>query len=204
LSFILIDPNYDEATKITHKWCMNLSATYAPAAHLAGSDATEANLRHAMTSHPEVRCIAFYGHGELDNLRAYTEPSQASAAIIHATGPGGVLPKHLVGFKLYAVACHAGTILGKALADTGCEFVGYMRQFWVPFGLGNHEFRDVVNGGCARWLMMKKGKKEVYYWLYVAWDDLIDRFTFGEQLNEEEAFNTAVACLQNRNGLCVY
>lgn len=208
MSYILIHTNYDEATMVTSSWCMTLAESHALAAHLAGSRATEADLRRAIKSNPNVRCIAFYGHGELDNLRAYTEPSQASAALVHATGPGGLLPKELSGFKVYAVACYAGSNLGKALADAGCEFLGYTRQFWIPFKLGNHDsepldrFRDVVNGGCIRWLTMKKGKEEVRCWLYVSWDDLIDLFTFGEMSNQEEAFNAAVACLQNKNGLC--
>ena len=59
--FILIRPNYDEATSMTNAWARDLCKSSQLAADLNAELATEANLRLAMQRHSEVKLIAFYG-----------------------------------------------------------------------------------------------------------------------------------------------
>jgi hypothetical protein len=202
MAYIMIRPDNDEATKITNGWGETVVWENPPVADLTGTLATEMQLWAAMKAHPEAQSIVFYGHGELDNLTAQTERIEPAAAVIHAV-EGGVLPVQLHGYKLYAVACYAGTKLGPALAKAGCKFIGYMREFWIPRGF---EFKTgkVVNEGCVAWLIENQSQAQVIQLLNKRWDDLIDDLTFGKLAESPEAFNAAALFLNNKNALCCY
>ena len=200
MPYIMIRPDNDDATKITNRWAQTVVLENPPAADLTGKLATEEHLRAAIKAHSEAQAIVFYGHGELDNLTAQTERIEPAAAVIHAV-EGGVLPRELHGYKLYAVACYAGTKLGPALAKAGCKFIGYMREFWIPRGF-EFETGNIVNEGCVAWLIEKQSQAQVIELLNKRWDDLIDDLTFGEAAQWPEAFNAAALFLNNKNALC--
>ena len=197
--FILIRPNYDEATSMTNAWARDLCKSSQLAADLNAELATEANLRLAMQRHSEVKLIAFYGHGESDNLRAHWDGISPATAVIHTVGPG-VLPNELSGYWIYAVACHAGLKLGVSLVAAGCEFIGYRRQFGAPTGFENYA-QTVVNTGLLAWLSGKT-KSEVFSQLANDWDTLADEFSTGSKCHWVGAFNAALMFLWNRENVC--
>ncbi len=109
---------------------------------LDGYSATEENLRTCLEISPNAELVVFYGHGKADCLVAQTSSGQ-ELPVVRTISPG-VTPEEVVGRKVYAVACHAGTALGPSLALKACEFVGYDEGFSLVKYF-ERDFGEVVN-----------------------------------------------------------
>ena len=92
-----------------------------------------------MELHQPTDCVAFYGHGDRDNLLAQPDPS--GVTLVDAANAS-----LLVGKLIYVVACDSGASLGPWIVSQGAEaYLGYDDLLGIVWGGPEVWFRDGAN-----------------------------------------------------------
>jgi hypothetical protein len=155
-NIILIHTNYDEETVIIGGWASELTSIVSADRILRGNEVNAAALRALIAGLQNSSVIAFYGHGTEEELLEYLADKPESNRALVGTKGECVQPEELSKHKIYAVACWAGSRLGRALSQSGAEFIGYQYAFWLAPGF-NHRLKEIVNAGLIAWLRGARG-----------------------------------------------
>lgn len=200
MKVILVRPAYDDMSQKMSAWAEQAKSRIDAVEDLEGPAATEENLRSSLQKRPNVRLVAFYGHGWPESLLTMGSDG-TERPLVHVTGPG-ILPQEFAGRNLYAVACNSAVDLGPALFDSGCPFVGYEKEILLPAGF-EAEFGTVVNDGLISWAYDEKTSAEIGEQLGARWRALSDHIseTAG---NRKNLWAGAMAALWNADKVRAY
>jgi hypothetical protein len=202
---ILLSPIYDYVTRTMNAWARIAKVGVYTAYDLDGYSVTEENLRSCLQKFPAAELIVFYGHGEPDCLLVKSIEG-VGTALVHTVGPG-VLPVELRARHVYAVACHAGSKLGPALASASCHFVGYKGGLSVVKYFEDY-FGKVVNAGLVSWANEPKTCNEIRdqvrnEWLQLSDALVLEKF-FENSQRRRYKFLAVKEALKNGERVCAY
>lgn len=202
MKVIMVHPAYDDVTYTLSRWAEKAIAYLPISDNLSGEFAVETRLRLSLANNENTELISFYGHGKPDFLIGNSKETSSLKPVISTTEPG-VVPSELTGRKLYAVACHAGAVLGPSLATAGCAFVGYNMQFSYTRGL-EEDFEKVVNKGLIDWATKNKTCTEILDQLRSEWGALRTDLSIGSRKTVKNAFMAALSAHWNHGCVCCW
>jgi hypothetical protein len=202
MKVIMVRPKYDDVTRTLNGWAGSAIGDISISDDLNGGAAVEAKLRTSLEKNRETELVSFYGHGSSTYLISHSLLARVAKPLINANSPG-VLPKELAGRNVYAVACHAGAVLGPALSAARCHFVGYNMQFAYAVGF-EEDFGGVVNRGLISWATDGKTAAQVADQLKEEWSALRRELSIGSRKTVANAFLAALSVNWNLAGVCSY
>jgi hypothetical protein len=173
---LILATSYDDPTWETNRWAHNLEQKLWQEGHrctlVEGADVTRERLEQE-GDHTDY--ILFYGHGEADRLYAQEEKGWLMTqqhVLVDATDLGPLRTR-----PLYAVCCHALTILGEAYGKSSPPgtFVGYGKHFgfWIR---NSSRFEEIANKS-ARAFVNGKPAADIVRTLKEEWEELEDEIT---------------------------